>query len=111
MTEQLLGSAAVRLDGLRAWDEDLVIDLVLSDEQRRHRLTLHHGAFTHRATDQAKHPHDLPGLTLTLTNCQLLEVLSCKGLEGVATVGDPVLLVTLFSYVTEPDKSFGVVSP
>nr|WP_237330975.1 alkyl sulfatase C-terminal domain-containing protein [Streptomyces sp. BA2] len=95
----------------RAWDEELAIDLVLSDERRRHRLTLHNGALTHRATDQAKSPNNAPGLSLALTKPQLLGVLAGKGLEGVTTEGDQALLTKLFSYVTEPDKSFGVVTP
>ncbi|MFF9147469.1 alkyl/aryl-sulfatase [Streptomyces sp. NPDC014861] len=108
-TGMLLDSLAIRIDGPRAWHEDLTLDLVLTDEDARHRLTLHNGALTHRTLDGA--PRTPAGLTLTLTKPQLLGVLAGKGLEGVTTDGDPSLLDRLFSYVTQPDPGFPVVTP
>ncbi len=107
-TGMLLDSIAVRIDGPRAWDEDLTIDLVLTDENTRHRLTLHNGALTHRETPTPKTP---AGLTLTLTKPHLLGILADKGLDDVQVDGDPSLLARLFSYVTEPDKAFSIVTP
>lgn len=110
-TDMLLDSIAVRIDGPRAWNEDLTIDLVLTDEQHRHRLTLHNGALTHRSAPADTQPSTRPGLTLTLTKPRLLGVLSGKGLDGVTVDGDPELLSRLFSYVTESDPAFPVVTP
>ncbi|MGW2303115.1 alkyl/aryl-sulfatase [Streptomyces sp. NPDC001809] len=110
-TDMLLDSVAIRIDGPRAWEENLTIDLVLTDEQRRHRLTLHNGALTHRSTSAAGRPKTEPGLTLTLTKTRLLGVLAGKGLDGVAVDGDPGLLTRLFSYVTDPDPAFAIVTP
>ncbi|MCX4834714.1 MULTISPECIES: alkyl/aryl-sulfatase [unclassified Streptomyces] len=107
-TDMLLDSIAIRIDGPRAWDENLTVDLVLTDENTRHRLTLHNGALTHRTTAAAKPSADL---TLTLTKPQLLGILAGKGLDGVSVDGDPKALATLFSYVTEPDKAFPIVTP
>lgn len=107
-TDMLLDSVAVRIDGPRAWDDDLTIDLVLTDEDRRHRLTLHNGALTHRTLDT---PKTRAALTLTLTKPQLLGVLAGKGLDGVTTEGDASLLARLFSHVTRPDKGFPIVTP
>ncbi|WP_327659932.1 MULTISPECIES: alkyl sulfatase C-terminal domain-containing protein [unclassified Streptomyces] len=45
-----LDAIAIRIDGPRACDENLTVDLVLTDENTRHRLTLHNGALTHRTT-------------------------------------------------------------
>lgn len=108
-TDMLLDSVAVRIDGPRAWDDDLTIDLVLTDEDRRHRLTLHNGALTHRTLDTP--PRTQAGLTLTLTKPHLLGVLAGKGLDGVTTEGDPSLPARLFSHVTQPDKGFPIVTP
>ncbi|WCD91223.1 Putative alkyl/aryl-sulfatase YjcS (plasmid) [Streptomyces xanthophaeus] len=108
-TGMLLDSIAVRIDGPRAWHEDLTIDLVLTDEDARHRLTLHNGALTHRTLGGA--PRTPAGLTLTLTKPQLLGALAGKGLDGITTNGDHLLLTRLLSYVTQPDPGFPVVTP
>ncbi|MFF7878379.1 alkyl/aryl-sulfatase [Streptomyces californicus] len=108
-TDMLLDSVAVRIDGPRAWHEDLTVDLVLTDEDARHRLTLHNGALTHRTL--AGEPRTPAGLTLTLTRPQLLGILAGQGLDGVTTDGDPAMLARLLSYVTAPDAGFPVVTP
>lgn len=108
-TGMLLDSLAVRIDGPRAWHEDLTVDLVLTDEDTRLRLTLHNGALTHRPLSGA--PRTPAGLTLTLTRPQLLGILAGKGLDGITTDGDPALLTRLLSYVTQPDPGFPIVTP
>ncbi|MEV0317349.1 alkyl/aryl-sulfatase [Streptomyces sp. NPDC050658] len=116
-TEQLIDAVAITVDGPRAWDDSLVIDLVLTDEQRRHRLTLHNGALTHREIPHGRFPHGVPGLTLRLSKAQLVRVFSGQGggldggLDGIGTEGDPELLARLVSYLTKPDPSFAVVTP
>ncbi|MGA5193545.1 alkyl/aryl-sulfatase [Streptomyces exfoliatus] len=107
-TAMLLDSVAIRIDGPRAWDEDLTVDLVLTDEQRHYRLTLHNGALTHRVVTDPRAP---AGVTLTLTKPQLLGVLAGQDLDGIATTGDPTVLTRLFSYVTKPDPAFPIVTP
>ncbi|WP_405907557.1 alkyl sulfatase dimerization domain-containing protein [Streptomyces sp. NBC_00828] len=108
----LLDSLAVRIDGPRAWDDRLTLDLVVIDEQRRHRVNLHNGALTHRAMPVHHTPKPHAGLTLILTRAELLGVLAGKGLTGIETDGDPELLARLLSYASEPpDKAFPVVTP
>jgi alkyl sulfatase BDS1-like metallo-beta-lactamase superfamily hydrolase len=107
----LLDSLAVRIDGPRAWNEHLTLDLVVIDEQRRHRVNLHHGALTHRSMPVHHTPKPHAGLTLILTRPELLGLLAGKGLAGIETDGDPTLLDHLLSYVSEPDKAFAVVTP
>jgi alkyl sulfatase BDS1-like metallo-beta-lactamase superfamily hydrolase len=112
-TEQLLDSIAIRIDGPKAWDEDLTIDVVLTDEGRSHRLTLHNGALTHRTLSTGVHSPARPpaGLTLTLTKPQLVGLLAGQGLDQVEHAGDMGLLQRLFALVTSPDKRFPIVTP
>lgn len=107
-TEMLIDSIAVRIDGPRAWGEDLTIDLVLTDEGAHHRLTLHNGALTHRRVTDPRTP---AGLTLTLTKPQLVAVLAGRAPDTLSTAGSPALLSRLFSYVTKADNAFAVVTP
>ncbi|MCX5123787.1 alkyl/aryl-sulfatase [Streptomyces sp. NBC_00347] len=106
--DMLIDSIAVRIDGPRAWDEDLTIDLVLTDEGSHHRLTLHNGALTHRTVTDPRTP---AGLTLTLTKPQLLAVLAGRAPDSISTAGSPALLSRLFSYVTKADAAFPIVTP
>ncbi|MFE3069266.1 alkyl/aryl-sulfatase [Streptomyces sp. NPDC059247] len=105
----LVDSIAVRIDGPRAWDEDLTVDLVLPGERRR--LTLRHGALTQRAVPAV--PRTPAGLVLTLDKAGLLGLLAGgdPGEPGIGVEGDPALLARLLSYVTTPDPLFPVVTP
>lgn len=107
----LLDSLAVRIDGPRAWNEHLTLDLVVIDEQRRHRVNLHHGALTHRSMPVHHTPKPHAGLTLILTRPELRGLLAGQGLAGIEADGDTELLARLLSYVSEPDKAFPVVTP
>jgi alkyl sulfatase BDS1-like metallo-beta-lactamase superfamily hydrolase len=107
----LLDSLAVRIEGPRAWNEHLTLDLVIIDEQRRHRVNLHNGALTHRAMPVHHTPKPHADLTLTLTRPELLGVVSGRGLAGIESDGDTTVLARLLSYVSEPDKAFPIVTP
>jgi alkyl sulfatase BDS1-like metallo-beta-lactamase superfamily hydrolase len=107
----LLDSLAVRIEGPRAWHEHLTLDLVVIDEQRRHRVNLHNGALTHRAMPVHHTPKPHADLTLTLTRPELLGVVSGQGLAGIESDGDTTVLARLLSYVSEPDKAFSIVTP
>ncbi|MFG3192872.1 alkyl/aryl-sulfatase [Streptomyces omiyaensis] len=111
----LIDSIAIAIDGPRAWDDDLVIDLVLTDGPTgagaRHRLTLHNGALTHR--EAVAPPRTPAGLTLTLAKAQLLGLLAGRTADelGVAAEGDPALLARLLAYRVKPDPGFPIVTP
>ncbi|MEU8762874.1 alkyl sulfatase dimerization domain-containing protein [Streptomyces sp. NPDC048659] len=111
----LLDSVAIAIDGPRAWDDELVVDLVLTDGPAgagaRHRLTLHNGALTHR--EATAPPREPAGLTLTLGKAQLLGLLAGKGVDelGIGTDGDPALITRLLAYRSTPDRNFPIVTP
>ncbi|PBC62353.1 alkyl/aryl-sulfatase [Streptomyces sp. Tue6028] len=107
----LLDSLAVRIDGPRAWNDHMTLDFVVIDEQRRHRVNLHHGALTHRGMPVHHTPKPHAGLTLILTRPELIGVLAGEGLAGIETDGDPELLTRLLSYTSDPDRAFPIVTP
>ncbi|GAA4994376.1 alkyl/aryl-sulfatase [Streptomyces siamensis] len=107
----LLDSLAVRIDGPRAWNDHMTLDFVVIDEQRRHRVNLHHGALTHRDMPVHHTPKPHAGLTLILTRPELIGVLAGGGLAGIETDGDPDLLTRLLSYASDPDRAFPIVTP
>ncbi|MFI1464130.1 alkyl/aryl-sulfatase [Nocardia carnea] len=109
--DMIVDSLAVRIDGMRAAAADFVMDWELTDEGRVHRLTLSHGALTHR-TPTAEAPALGPAdLTLTLTKAQLLKAVSGGGFEGVTMKGDESLLQTFIGLLDTPDPRFPIVTP
>ena len=111
--DQLIDSLAVRVDGPRAWDAVLAVDLVLTDEGRTWRLELSNGALIHRSrpTDRPAPGEAAAELTLTLTKPQLLAVLAGRQPDGVGTAGDPAALTRLTSLLDTVDPDFPLVTP
>ncbi|MEV0963639.1 alkyl sulfatase dimerization domain-containing protein [Streptomyces sp. NPDC049910] len=108
--DQILDTMAVRIDGPRAWDEHLVLDLRVTDEQQTWRLTLSHGALTHRSTPPGQRPAGDAPATLTLTRLQLLALANGEQ-EDIATQGDPGVLPRLLGLLDTPDLHFDIVTP
>ena len=111
--DQLIDSLAVRVDGPRAWDTALTVDLVLTDEGRTWRLELSNGALIHRSrpTDRPAPGELVADLTLTLGKPQLLAVLAGQGLDGLSVAGDPGALGRLTSLLETGDPNFPIVTP
>ena len=104
--EQLFDGIAVRVDGPRAWDEHLVIDWRVIDDDRTYRTTLRNGVLVTR-TDPP--PGDVD-LTLSLTRVQLLGVLGGAGLDGIDASGDRDALARLLGVVDHPSGAFPIVT-
>ena len=105
--EQLFDSIAIRINGPKAWSQELTIDWNFTDETARHRMTLSNGALIHWAGPA-------PGatdLTLTLTRPQLLGLLAGQGLDGIQTAGDVAALHRLLGLLDTPDPGFAIVTP
>jgi len=105
--EQLFDSIAIRVDGPKAWSEQLTIDWHLTDLGERYRMTLANGVLVHY---QNPGPGDAD-LSFTLTKPQLLTMLAGGGLEGVAHEGDPGALQRLLSVLETPTATFAIVTP
>ncbi len=107
--EQVLDAVAIRIDGPRAWDDVLTVDLAFSDLGETHRATLRNGVLTHRVVGDGA--AGSPDLTLDLTRGQLLPLLFGAGLDGIGVEGDPAVLSRLVAVVEPGDRNFPIVTP
>ncbi|MEV2277786.1 alkyl sulfatase dimerization domain-containing protein [Nocardiopsis sp. NPDC049922] len=104
---QILDSVAIRINGPRAWREELCVDLRMADTGERYRAMLSNGALIHYPNPKG----DGADLTLTLTTTQLLAVLREGNLDGVEHQGDLAVLPRLAALVDEPEADFPIVTP
>ena len=106
--EQLFDAVAIRVDGPRAWDLDLAIDITLTDLDRSFRLTLHNGVLV--AVE--REPRDDAQLHLSLTKPRLLTLVGGDtGQDGLTVEGDPGVLETLTGVLDAGDPGFDIVLP
>jgi len=105
--EQIFDFVALRINGPRAWDEQLTIDWVFTDLDQRFRTTLSNGVLSHTSRPRSASTD----LTLTLTKPQLFGVLLTGALDGVASDGDTTAIDRLRGLIDPPDPSFAIVTP
>ena len=109
----LFDAIAIQVDGPRAWDEKLSIDIVLTDVGERYRLRLANGVLTYSARPQRGDAD----ATLTTTRRALpalaLGGLSADGLveAGIELTGDARVLGRLAAVLTPGDMDFAIVTP
>ncbi|KOS55285.1 alkyl/aryl-sulfatase [Rhodococcus rhodochrous] len=111
---QLFDSLAVRVDGPRAWDLQLVITWVLTDLGTTYLTELRHGVLNHRAV-----PEPPPGSTVfTLTRRTLIGALTgqldaaAALADGtIAVTGDPTVVGRLVEVLAPVDPDFAIVTP
>jgi alkyl sulfatase BDS1-like metallo-beta-lactamase superfamily hydrolase len=106
--EQLFDSIAISVDGPRAWDLYLSIDVTLTDVGSTHHLTLRNGVliYVERAAAGDSSVH------LTLTKQRLLGVLGGDLTSpGIETTGDVTALQSLLGVIDRGDPSFNIITP
>ena len=106
--EQLLDSLAISVDGPRAWDLDLSLDITFTDIDTNYRLTLHNGVLIYIN----RPPDDTADATLTLTKTRLIGLLGgdTSG-PGIDTTGDTNVLQSLLGVLEKGDPAFNIVTP
>lgn len=111
--ELLFDAIAIQIDGPKAWDERLSIDVVLTDSGDRYRLRLANGVLTHTAASQSE-PADA---TLTAT-ARALPALALGGMSaaslgsaGIELDGDTTVLNRLAAVLDPGDPDFAIVTP
>jgi alkyl sulfatase BDS1-like metallo-beta-lactamase superfamily hydrolase len=106
--EQLFDSLAISVNGPKAWDLSIDLDVTLTDLDVNYRLTLHNGVLIYRKREIV----DEADVTLTLTKARLIAVaggdLTSPGLE---IAGDAGALQALLGVLDQGDQAFNIVTP
>ncbi|MGH1523464.1 alkyl sulfatase dimerization domain-containing protein [Leifsonia sp. L25] len=106
--EQLFDSVAIRVDGPRAWELDLVFDITLTDLGRSFHLTLRNGVFVY----VEREPSGEAPLHLTLTKPRLLRLVGGDTeSDGLTVEGDLGVLTQLVGVLDQGDPDFDIVLP
>ncbi|MFD6090980.1 alkyl/aryl-sulfatase [Oerskovia sp. NPDC060338] len=109
----LFDALAVQVDGPRAWDENLSVDVVLTDTGDRYRLWLRNGVLTYSAAPQRGEA----GVTLTTTSRALPALASgdvtpdTLAQAGIELAGDATVLGRLTAVLDPGDPDFAIVTP
>ncbi|NDJ91242.1 alkyl/aryl-sulfatase [Mycolicibacter kumamotonensis] len=105
--EQLFDSLAIRVDGPRAWDLELALDVSFADTGVNYRLTLRNGVLVHR-----KAPPDPDNARAGVTVAgkpALLAALLGHGTPEIS--GDQSVWATLRGVLDTADPGFNIVTP
>ncbi|MGR0318786.1 alkyl/aryl-sulfatase [Agromyces sp. ZXT2-3] len=107
--EQLLDAIAITVDGPRAWDLDLALDLTFADLGRNYRVTLRNGVlvYVEKPADEST-----AQATVSLAKPRMLALLGGdRESPGIEKSGDDTVLDRLMSVLQPGDPSFDIVVP
>ena len=108
--EQMFDTFAINVNGPRAWDLDLAIDISFTDLGSNYRLSLRNGVLVHRkvAADPAT-----ATATVTLANKKRLLMFAAgdSASPGLELSGDAGALAALIGVLDRPNPSFNIITP
>ena len=108
--EQIFDGLAISVNGPRAWDLDIAIDVAFTDRDSNYRLALRNGVLVHREV-----PADpaAAAVNIKLDNAFRLLKAAMGDLDspGLEIAGDTALLQQFLSVLDRPDPSFNIVTP
>jgi alkyl sulfatase BDS1-like metallo-beta-lactamase superfamily hydrolase len=108
--EQMFDSLAINVNGPRAWDLDLAIDVTFADLDTNYRLTLRNGVLIYR-----KRPADESTANATAKLSSKVRLLAFAAGDttspGIDITGDAQALGTLLGVLDRPDPNFNIVVP
>lgn len=106
----MFDTLAISVNGPRAWDLDLAVDITFDDLGSNYRLVLRNGVLVYRqcAADAAT-------ADTTVTLASKLRLLAAAAGDftspGLTVSGDPQALQSLLGVLDRPDPSFNIVTP
>ncbi|WP_099022653.1 alkyl/aryl-sulfatase [Mycolicibacterium palauense] len=108
--EQMFDTLAISVNGPRAWDLDLALDVTFTDVGTNYRLTLRNGVLVYRKADA-----DASTAHATLTLAGKARLLALAGGDqsspGFEISGDPTTLQKLVGVLDRPNPDFDIVTP
>ncbi|MFI2780757.1 alkyl/aryl-sulfatase [Streptomyces sp. ALB3] len=109
----LFDAIAVRIDGPKAWEETLSIDVHITDSGERYRLRLANGVLTYSAAAQKGRADLTLGATARALPALALGNLSPERLAeaGIQVDGDASVLGRLAAVLDPGDQDFPIVTP
>ena len=109
----LFDAIAIQVNGPEAWDENLRIDVVLTDTDERYRLRLANGVLTYSARPQKGDADATVTTTRARPTALAMGGLSAQGLAdaGHRAQRRPSALLRLASVLDPGDKNFAIVTP
>jgi alkyl sulfatase BDS1-like metallo-beta-lactamase superfamily hydrolase len=108
--EQMFDILAISVNGPRAWDLDLALDVTFSDPGSNYRLTLRNGVLVYR-----KSPADPESAAATVTLATKMRLLAAAmgdlGSPGLTVTGDASVLQSLLAVLDKPNPKFNIITP
>ena len=106
--EQLFDSLAISVNGPRAWDLDLTLNVTFTDLETTYRVTLRNGVLI-----STKGAIDAPAaVSLSVTKGRMLALLGGDtDSAGIDLTGDATVLHSLLGVLDDGDPSFNIVTP
>ena len=108
--EQMFDTLAISINGPRAWDLNLAIDVTFSDVDTNYRVTLRNGvlAYRKRSADETT-----ANATVRLDNKMRLLMFAAgdRTSPGIDISGDADALPALLGVLDAPDPKFNIVTP
>ncbi|MDT5346041.1 MAG: linear primary-alkylsulfatase, partial [Mycobacterium sp.] len=107
---QIFDGLAVSVNGPRAWDLDIAIDVAFIDRDSNYRLALRNGVLVHR--EVPANPATA-AVTVKLDNAFRLLTAAMGDLDspGLEISGDRAALQQLLGVLDQPDPSFNIITP
>jgi alkyl sulfatase BDS1-like metallo-beta-lactamase superfamily hydrolase len=101
---------AISINGPRAWDLDLALDMTFADLDANYRVTLRNGVLVQR-----KRPAEQSTATATVTLATKMRLMAAAAGDftspGIEVAGDAGALQSMLSVLDAPDPNFSIVTP
>ena len=108
--EQIFSMLAISVNGPRAWDLDLAVDVTFADVDTNYRLTLRNGVLVHRR--RVAEPATATA-TVRVAGKMRLMAAAMGDLDspGLDVTGDTTAVASLMGVLDRPDPGFDIITP